>query len=431
MTETTRRFLFLQGPHGPFFYRLGQALRKTGADVWRVGFNAGDRAFWRHKPSYIPYAGPHDAWPKFFNHLVAEKSITDIVLYGDTRPIHADAITIAHDLGLRIHVFEEGYLRPYWVTYERDGSNGHSRLMDMTVAGMQRALSYRHDHPTPPAQWGDMRQHIFYGALYHWFVLFRNRAYPFHQRHRPLPLWHETLAYTRRLVLMPLLALDRIFATLRIRLGGHPYHLALLQLDHDANFRFHSPFENSAEFIKTTIQQFAEFAPHSHHLVFKAHPLENDRPPLRRIIRDTAQNANIAHRVHYVRGGKLAGLLHNARTAITVNSTAGQQALWRGIPLRVWGRAVYSQPEFAIDQPPAHFFTTPDLPDSAAYRSYRQFLLETSQIPGGYYSRRGRAQLLREVLPKILADHDPYHIYDDKSATTQPISRKNILPLDR
>ena len=49
-----RVFLFLQGPHGPFFHRLGRMLRLTGAQVWRVGFNAGDRAFWFHPKSFIP-----------------------------------------------------------------------------------------------------------------------------------------------------------------------------------------------------------------------------------------------------------------------------------------------------------------------------------------------------------------------------------------
>ena len=33
-----RVFLFLQGPHGPFFHRLGRMLRLAGAEVWRVGF---------------------------------------------------------------------------------------------------------------------------------------------------------------------------------------------------------------------------------------------------------------------------------------------------------------------------------------------------------------------------------------------------------
>mgnify|MGYP003138512366 FL=1 len=45
MAAENRSFLFLQGPHGPFFHRLGQMLRAAGADVWRVGFNQGDSAF--------------------------------------------------------------------------------------------------------------------------------------------------------------------------------------------------------------------------------------------------------------------------------------------------------------------------------------------------------------------------------------------------
>ena len=62
-TPEKRVFLFLQGPHGPFFNRLGKMLRLTGADVWRVGFNAGDRAFWFHPASYIPVSYTHLTLP--------------------------------------------------------------------------------------------------------------------------------------------------------------------------------------------------------------------------------------------------------------------------------------------------------------------------------------------------------------------------------
>lgn len=136
-----RVFLFLQGPHGPFFNRLGKMLRAAGADVWRVGFNAGDRAFWFHPSTYIPFRGAAHEWPETFETLLNAKSVTDIVLYGDTRPIHAKAVAKARARGLTVHVFEEGYMRPYWVTYERGGTNGNSRLMDMSIEQMQKALA--------------------------------------------------------------------------------------------------------------------------------------------------------------------------------------------------------------------------------------------------------------------------------------------------
>jgi len=413
----TRTFLFLQGPHGPFFNSLGKMLRRAGAVVWRVGFNAGDRTFWFHPASYIPYRGTVADWPATFTAVLTEKKITDIVLYGDTRPIHAEAVAEAKRRGITVHVFEEGYMRPYWVTYERGGSNGNSRLMEMTIPQMQAALARSDmEAPLPPGHWGDMRHHIFYGALYHWFVMFRNGDYRNFTPHRSIPVTKEFRLYLKRLLLMPVLALDRLRATLRIRLGGFPYHLALLQLEHDSAFQSHSPFDTMADFLELVIEGFAEGAPQHHHLVIKAHPLEDGRVPVRRDVRRLAREHGVSDRVHFVRGGKLAQLLNDTRSAVTVNSTAGQQVLWRGIPLKVFGRAVYSQPEFVSEQPLPEFFAAASRPDNRAYKDYRRYLLETSQVPGGFYAARGRRQLLRQVVDMMLAGDDPYDALEQGTA---------------
>jgi capsular polysaccharide export protein len=409
ITGKNRVFLFLQGPHGPFFHQLGKMLRLAGANVWRVGFNAGDRAFWRDANTYLPFYGRHDDWPDAFENLVAEKAVTDIVIYGDTRPIHAEAVRRARQRGLTVHVFEEGYMRPYWVTYEREGSNGHSRLMQMSVADMRSALARSDmDTPLPPARWGDMRQHVFYGALYHFFVMFRNRGYGNFRPHRDLAVTQEFRLYFKRLILMPAQAIERRLATMRVRWGGFPYHLALLQLEHDSSFQEHSPFASMTEFLEVVIRGFADGAPGHHHLVFKAHPLEDGRVPLRGEIRRMSKAHGVDGRVHYVRGGKLARLLDDARSAVTVNSTAAQQVLWRGIPIKVFGDAVYDKPEFVSTQSLPDFFTRATRPDRSAYQDYRRFLLETSQVAGGYYSARGRRQLMRLVVDMMLAGDDPY-----------------------
>lgn len=404
-----RSFLFLQGPHGPFFGALGRILKSAGAAVHRVGFNAGDQVFWPDRKTYIPHEGGLEDWPARLAQLLDAHQITDLVLYGDTRPIHAQAVALARQRGLTVHVFEEGYLRPYWVTYERGGSNGHSRLMGMTVAEMEQALARSElEMPLPPAHWGDTRQHVIYGALYHWFVMFMNRRYRNFRPHRALPVTKEFQLYLKRLLLMPLHALDRRVATARIRNGGFPYHLALLQLEHDSSFQMHSPFSTMTDFLETVVRGFAEGAPRHHHLVVKAHPLEDGRVPIRRELRRLARAHGVAARVHYVRGGKLAELLNEARTAVTVNSTAGQQVLWRGLPLKVFGRAVYDKAEFVSTQDLADFFAAPARPDGRAYKQYRRYLLETSQLPGGFYSRSGRRQLLRQVVDMMLAAEDPY-----------------------
>ena len=50
----------------------------------------------------------------------------------------------------------------------------------------------------------------------------------------------------------------------------------------------------------------------------------------------------------------------------------------------------------------------PQKPDLLAYRDYRQYLLMTSQITGGFYSRKGRARLVRQVVDMVLSDQYPY-----------------------
>jgi capsular polysaccharide export protein len=426
MSQATKTYLFLQGPHGPFFYRLGKMLEAAGASVWRVGFNRGDQAFWPKRRSYIPFQDDQARWPDRFRDIVAEKSVTDIVLYGDTRPIHARAVEIANALGLTVHVFEEGYLRPYWVTYERGGTNGNSRLMDMDVPQMRRALEgIDPDLPDAPARWGDMRQHVFYGAVYHFFVLLRNQSYRQFQPHRAITVADEFRLYIKRLLTMPYTAASRALASRRIKWGGFPYHLCLLQLEHDASFQMHSRFETMADFLDVVIAGFAKGAPRHHHLVLKAHPLEDGRVPLRRLIRSMARAHGVAERVHFVRGGKLAGLLNTARSAVTVNSTAAQQVLWRGFPLKVYGEAVYNKPEFVSTQSLPDFFKNPSRPDSVAYRDYRHYLLETSQIPGGFYSAAGRRQLLRQVVDMMIQNSDPYDAL--KAGTATPRQQLRVV----
>jgi capsular polysaccharide export protein len=179
------------------------------------------------------------------------------------------------------------------------------------------------------------------------------------------------------------------------------------------------------DFLDLVIQEFAKGAPQHHHLVFKAHPLEDGRVPVRRSLKELAEKYGVSERVHYVRGGKLARLLNDARTAVTVNSTAGQQVLWRGIPLQTFGSAVYSKPEFVSSQPLTDFFAAAERPDNRAYKDFRRYLLETSQVPGGFYSTRGRRQLMRHMVDMMLSDEDPYDAL--RSGTAAPRQQLRVV----
>lgn len=404
-----RVFLMLQGPHGPFFDRLARLLRAAGAQVWRCGFNAGDEFFWSDKPHFIRHEGSVLEWPDHLAELIRDKGVTDIVLYGDVRAIHDTARSQAAARGIRFHVFEEGYLRPYWITYERHGSNGNSALLGIGLDEMRAVLREQiNEVRRPPAHWGDMRQHKFYGAFYHFLILIANGRYRAYHGHRAISVVQEFRLNLRRFMLAPAYNLGRALQWRRLRLSGWPYALVPMQLEHDSNFLGHSPFTKNAQFIQVVIAAFARSAPRHHHLVFKAHPLEDGRAGNRAAIRAAAAAAGIPERVHYIRGGKLAEILSHARAVVTVNSTAAQQALWRGIPVKTLGRAVYEKPGLVSEQSLEDFLQSPDAPDPQAYRVFRDYLLQTSQVPGGYYAGRSRAHALRQVADMMLSAEDPY-----------------------
>lgn len=406
-----RVFLFLQGPHGPFFSQLAARLEETSARCWRIALNAGDVASWRDRETLLTFDDTPETWACHLSRWIADKGVTDLVLYGDTRRHHAEAVRLARKAGLRIHIFEEGYLRPYWATYERDGSNGNSRLMEISLNDMADALSTQAPQPSvPPDKWGDLRHHMLHGALYHWHVLFRNEAFPHYRPHRDQTVSEEFQLQVLRLLRRPRHMVERWFATRKVRNAARPYHVVLLQLEHDASFRAFSPFSSQTEFVELVLREFAKGAPSHHRLVFKAHPLEDGRAPVEATIRRCSHEHGLRDRVTYVRGGKLAYLVKAARSAVTVNSTAAHQALWRGLPVRAFGTAVYDKPGLVSHQPLAEFFQAPTPPDPSLYAIYRQFLMETSQMPGGFYSARGRAQLLRHVVDRMLSECDPYDL---------------------
>lgn len=424
MTHNKKSFLFLQGPHGPFFGLLGRSLMAAGHDVRKVGFNRGDRFFWPRALPYTAYTGDKTGWGEALSALITAHGITDIVLYGDARFLHAKAVEAAHEKGLKLHCFEEGYLRPFWATYERSGSNGNSALMKLSIDDMRALMD---DDATElvdvPSQWGPLWHHIYYGALYHFHLLFPSKTYANYRPHRENSIADEFFNGVKAMATMPLRSLNRRMATRRLLKRGDPYFLGLLQLGHDSSIIAHSAFDTNKQFVDLCIGEFARGARSHYRLVFKTHPLDDGRDRLKHHIQASAAKHRIADRVDFIQGGKLGLLLDSATGAITINSTAAQQALWRSLPVRAIGNSVFKKDQLVSRQSLTEFFNNPTPPDRAAYLDYRRFLLQTSQVAGGFYTAKGRAALTRRVIDMMLAEHGPYASKRQKSVAkkTQPI----------
>ncbi len=405
-----RVFLFLQGPHGPLFRRLAARLAAAGAGVRRIAFNPGDEAEWAGAGPLERYRGSPGAYPEWLAHQLATHQVTDIVLYGDSRPEHARAIEVARPRGVVCHCLEEGYLRPHRVTYERWGNNGNSPLHGISLARMAAALG----PAAPPREgphdgWGAHRPHLWHSALYHARLLLPSRRYGRHRSRRDLTLWRELGYYLRRLAGLPLRRVLQGLRGRRLLASGRRYHLVLLQLSFDASMQTHSDYRNSAQFTRDCIDAFARGAAAEDCLVFKSHPFEDGRERLGRVIAAAASLLDVDDRVLFLDGGPgLTSLLDGARSAVTVNSTAAQLALWRGLPVAALGRAVYAKPGLVSSQALETFFAGPRRPDQQAYWQFRQFLAETSQLIGSFYSRSGIAALLEALPAAMLTPVDPY-----------------------
>ena len=427
-----RVFLFLQGPHGPFFGALAAALVARGAQVLRAAFNASDEAEWGDAGPLMRYNDSEEAFEDWLAQRISAHAVTDIVLYGDTRPVHATARKLAADRDIRTHCLEEGYIRPSWVTYERAGNNGNSPLMSISLPRMAQAVG---SGPEPegevPAHWGDMRQHLWYSALYHARCLLPTRRYGAFKGHRDMPLLRECTWYWARTAQLPWVWMWRAIRQGMLLRSSKRFHLVLLQLSFDASMQVHSDYASTSEFIEDVIDAFAEGAAPDEYLVLKAHPFEDGRERLAKTIRDLARDLGVGDRVIFIDGGKkLASLLDRARSAIRVNSTAAQQALWRGLPVAALGRAIYKKPGLVSEQDLANFLSHPRRPDLRSYWLFRRFLMETSQIAGSFYAREGIDLLLQRLPDIMLAAEDPYDLVlsgKPDPGEVEPVHRPSLI----
>lgn len=410
--DEQRRFLFLEGPHGPFFRLLAGALVARGCAVHRVLMNAADTAEWGRRLPATRYRGALVHFEAWLEDLIAEQGITDLVLYGDGRPVHRRALTLARRLGLGTHILEEGYVRPRNITYERQGTNGFSRLCEVSLPEMAEVVGQAGPPNDPSADtWGDSRQHIWFSLLYFLRVIFSGSAARHYFAERHVSLWSDAAWYVMRAAASPYLRLARWLKKRRLTLGERQFHLILLQLSFDASMKVHSDYPDTATFIEEVIDAFVEGAPPDHLLVFKAHPFENGRERLGAIIRAISRDLGVADRIVFINGGKrLARLMDAARTVVTVNSTGAQQALWRGLPVAARGRSIYRKHGLTSEQSLAAFFRHPRRPDLRAYWIFRAFMMRTTQIRGSFYARPGIRRLLGALPEAMLADRDPFDV---------------------
>jgi capsular polysaccharide export protein len=386
MNYRGRKFLFLQGLATPFFNALGRHLREHGAEALRVNFCPGDELYW-HGPS-VKFRGARNELRSFYDSLFAKHGFTDIALFGDTRAVHLPAIEVAEARKVRVHVFEEGYIRPDWITLEMDGVNGSS-MLPRDPSWFREA--WRHiDHPPEPKH---VPTPLWMRAVQDMAFHSANVAAPITYRqyrtHRPRPPALEYAGWAWRFAKFPVRRRREEGEFASLLSCTHPLFFLPLQLTGDSQLVRHSSFESIAEVIGTVMRSFAAHAPEDAELLIKNHPLDTGFDRHEKTTKNLSRALGVEKRVHFFESGNLPTIFKRVRGTVVVNSTVGLAALGYGCPVKALADAIYAMPGLTFEGSLDEFWQHPTPPDMNLVRAFRDVVLATTQVNGNFFTREG------------------------------------------
>lgn len=387
-----RKFVFLQGVSSPFFSRLADWLRARGEEVRRVNLCAGDALYWRGKPAWS-YRGPREGFAAWLEKRIVEHGLTDLVLFGDQRPHHRAATALAREHGLRVHAFEEGYIRPNWITLERGGVNAASAL-PRNAAWYLEASAALADPGEGRRVLPSLAPRVAHDMAYHSANVANPLAYPGYRTHRPRVAAVEYAAWARRYAgFAHRRGRDaaRIAALIERRT---PFYFLPLQLNGDAQIVHHSPFGAMANALPAILRSFARRAPAGTLLVMKNHPFDTGLVDYARLIGRLEGELGLRGRVVFLETGDVPKLLDHALGVVVVNSTVGFSALQHRRPTKVLGKAIYDLPGMTFQGALDDFWSRLAPPDLDLVRAFRNVVVHATQVNGGFYSRQGIATAL-------------------------------------
>ncbi len=405
--------LLLQGPVGPFFVRLANQLRRQGFRVYKINFNGGDTLFYRR--GAISYRGNLAQWPRFFEEKLKALAIERVYLFGACRSYHAIARSVALRHAIPTFVFEEGHLRPDYITMEQVAPNGAS----LVPRDPQFYREFAAKEPPPVRSVGRV-----FGAMAAYAVAYYIagrlcwRQYPHYQHHRPFNVFGEGSKWLRSAFgkLRHRVRERHIQVRLQTTLKGQTY-LVPLQVHCDTQVVHRSPFVGVSEFVEAVVASFARHAPAETMLVIKHHPMDRPYRDYTQLIENLSQRYDLNGRLLYVHDLHLPTLLVQARGTVVINSTVGLSSMYHGTPVKVLGDALYDVPGLTSQASLDDFWCSPGVVDKAFYRRFRSYLLAQTQINGNFYRRLANTG---NPMGVVWPDTDP-GIPEDSNRQLKPV----------
>ena len=383
-----KRILMLQGPVGPFFARFAIDLTLAGSVVFKVNFNGGDWLFSRGSAfaRVFNFSGDLADWPAYFSDLLMRLNIDTVFLFGDCRPMHVAAMAVVRQKSLRTGVFEEGYLRPDFITLERDGVNNNSSLPSNPAFYLgQPPRTFSQSQPLG-STYGQATK---WGGLYFAASSLAHFRFPHYKHHRRLgfrdfPFWMHS--YWRKFFYQ---TTERKVLPELTEVHSGNFFLVSLQTRGDAQMSVHSDFESVEQFIEHVVESFARHAPKNRILALKHHPLDRGYSDYTALITRLTKHYGLEGRCLYIHDQHLPTLLLHTCGVVVVNSTVGLSAVGEGVPVKVCGSSIYDIQGLTFQGALDDFWNTAHLavPNDELYKAFRSYLISHTQHRGSFYKR--------------------------------------------
>lgn len=389
-------FLFLQGPHSTFFARLAGRLESMGHRCLRINLRFGDWLFWRRRGAFN-YRGSLQKWSEYVSAFFDEHGVTDLVLLGEQREHHKIAVDLANLRGIHVTVTDWGYLRPDWITLERNGMSGNTHFTKDPAEIMQ--LGSRMPEPDMTVRYPESFAHLtcnnVCGDIGSWLFGFLYPGYRSYLPNNPLIGYISTglrllrakrnEKYTRQSI-----------KHWTSHAPEKPYYVFPLQMDGDFQVRAYSRYSDLYVAINEVIASFARQAPHHSRLIIKLHPWDTGLRPWRRISLDIARRLGAQARVEFIDGGSLDELTASAKGMVTINSTCGVSAIKIGRPVKTLGECLYDLPGLTFQGDLDDFWEKAEPPDPVLREAFLRAIAGCIQIKGGFFSEDGLAAAVQE-----------------------------------
>lgn len=376
--------LLLQGPVGPFFRRLAGDLEQNGFRVFKINFNGGDRIFFRGDNAH-DFTGVEEEWEDYLTAFIRRHEIGRIYLFGDCRYYHKVARKVADEMDVRTFVFEEGYIRPNFVTLEEKGVNGNSAMIgrEIDYSAVQHATGSALKYPDRV-----FRNMVLFAMTYYIACALLWGRFPYYAHHRPLNPLSEggkwILAFVRKIRYR--VSQRHLLKFFTERHNKH-YFLCPLQVHCDMQISAHSPYTSVEHFIGEVVDSFARHADARDLLIFKHHPMDRGYTDYTTLITKLAHEYDLEGRLYYIHDLELPALLHGARGSVLINSTVGMSSLLHGTPVKTMGTAIYDREGLSAQVPLDAFWQNPGTADKQAYAAFRDYLIYKNQINGSFYRK--------------------------------------------